>query len=173
AAGFVGLLEKSVPKLRRAARTNLAFAFPERSPEEREAIIDGVFRTAARVLVAFAKLPDINARNVHDWIQYEGLEHYQCAKARGRGVLVATAHLGNWELSAFAHALMTEPMGVIVRPLDNPKVDALVESRRRSSGNRPIGKKDFARAILKALAANEAVGILIDQNAALEASVFV
>ena len=173
AAGFVGLLEKSVPKLRRAARTNLAFAFPERSPEEREAIIDGVFRTAARVLVAFAKLPDINARNVHDWIQYEGLEHYQCAKARGRGVLVATAHLGNWELSAFAHALMTEPMGVIVRPLDNPKVDALVESRRRSSGNKVIGKKDTARMLIRGLHGNDAVGMLIDQNTLPSEGVFI
>ena len=91
----------------------------------------------------------------------------------GRGVLVATAHLGNWELSAFAHALMTSPMNVVVRPLDNPLIDRLVERRRALTGNRPIGKKDFARSILKALAANQAVGILIDQNAGLEDGTFV
>ena len=173
AAGFVGLLDKVVPKLRRAARTNLAFAMPERSAQVRETIIDGVFRTAARVLVAFAKFPDINAKNVHDWIQYEGLEHYQCAKTRGSGVLVATAHLGNWELSAFAHALMTETMGVLVRPLDNPKVDALVESRRRQSGNKVIGKRDTARLLIRALRDNEAVGILIDQNTLPAEGVFI
>jgi KDO2-lipid IV(A) lauroyltransferase len=64
-------------------------------------------------------------------------------------------------------------MNVVVRPLDNPFIDALVERRRTLTGNRILGKKDFARSILKALAANEAVGILIDQNAALEAAVFV
>ncbi len=173
ASSFVGLLDKVVPKLRRAARTNLAFALPERSAEERESIIDGVFRTTARVLVAFARFPDINARNVHDWIQYEGLEHYQCAKTRGRGVLVATAHLGNWELSAFAHALMTETMGVMVRPLDNPRVNALVESRRRQSGNKVIGKRDTARMLIRSLHDNEAVGILIDQNTLPADGVFI
>ncbi len=173
ASSFVGLLDKLVPKLRRAARTNLAFALPERSAEEREAIIDGVFQTAARVLVAFAKFPDINARNVQDWIQYEGLEHYQCAKTRGRGVLVATAHLGNWELSAFAHALMTEPMGVIVRPLDNPRVNALVESYRRYSGNKVIGKKYTARMLVRGMHDNEAVGMLIDQNTLAAEGVFI
>jgi KDO2-lipid IV(A) lauroyltransferase len=64
-------------------------------------------------------------------------------------------------------------MNVVVRPLDNPLIDALVERRRALTGNRPIGKKDFARAILKALAANQAVGILIDQNASLDTGVFV
>jgi KDO2-lipid IV(A) lauroyltransferase len=64
-------------------------------------------------------------------------------------------------------------MHVIVRPLDNPLIDALVERRRALSGNRTIFKKDFARAILKALAANEAVGILIDQNASTDSGVFV
>jgi KDO2-lipid IV(A) lauroyltransferase len=64
-------------------------------------------------------------------------------------------------------------MSVVVRPLDNPYIDRLVEHRRSLSGNRPIFKKDYARAILKALAANEAVGILIDQNASLDNGVFV
>ena len=69
-------------------------------------------------------------------IRYEGLEHYERAKQKGRGILVATAHLGNWELSAFTHALMTEPMHVMVRPLDNPLIDRLVEERRQFSGNK-------------------------------------
>src|ERR1017187_3313067 len=95
------------------------------------------------------------------WCRLEGGEYFDQAQRAGRGVLVATAHLGNWELSAFAHALMTAPMNIVVRPLDNPLIDALVERRRALTGNRPIGKKDFARAILKALAANQAVGILL------------
>jgi Kdo2-lipid IVA lauroyltransferase/acyltransferase len=87
--------------------------------------------------------------------------------------LFATAHLGNWELSAFAHALLSGPMHVVVRPLDNPLIDRLVERRRSGSGNRLISKTDYARSILKALAANEAVGILIDQNASPENGTFV
>jgi KDO2-lipid IV(A) lauroyltransferase len=64
-------------------------------------------------------------------------------------------------------------MHVLVRPLDNPRIDRLVARRRALSGNHLIEKKDSARAILKALAANQAVGILVDQNASLEEGVFV
>ena len=145
-------------------------ALPEGDAKE---ITDCVYRSIARLLVAFARFPEINRQSVSEWIRYEGFEHYEEAKRRGKGVLFATAHLGNWELSAFAHALMAETMNIIVRPLDNSAVDELVESRRTLSGNRIIEKKDAARGILKALGRNEAVGILIDQNSNLSEGVFV
>jgi KDO2-lipid IV(A) lauroyltransferase len=167
------IVDIALPRLRRTAARNLEMALPELSAAERAHVTDGVFRSLARVLVAFAKFPRIGPGNVHQWIRYEGFEHFQAAKARGRGVLIATGHLGNWELSAFAHALMAEPMNVVVRPLDNPLVDRLVETRRALSGNRIIYKKDFLRGILAALGRNEAVGILIDQNSTPEYGVFV
>jgi KDO2-lipid IV(A) lauroyltransferase len=170
---YARMLDVAIPRLRRVARRNLAMALPEFTPQRHAEIVDGVFRSIARILVTFAKFPAIRRGYLGHWIRLEGGEHFDQAREAGRGVLVATAHLGNWELSAFAHALMTAPMNVVVRPLDNPMIDALVERRRALTGNRPIGKKDFARAILKALAANEAVGILIDQNAALDTGIFV
>jgi Kdo2-lipid IVA lauroyltransferase/acyltransferase len=173
AAAFTKGLDLALPKLRRVALRNLSFAFPERAPEERARIVDGVFESLARLLVAFAKFPDLNSSNIHTWIRYEGLHHYQEAKNKGRGILVATAHLGNWELSAFAHALMTEPMFVMVRPLDNPLVDQLVEERRQLSSNQLLLKKDVALSVVRALKSNAAVGILIDQNTAAEEGVFV
>ena len=173
ARGYARLLDLAIPRLRRVARQNLAMALPEFTPKRHAEIVDGVFHSVARILVSFAKFPAIRRQPMDRWIRLEGGEYFDEALSRGRGVLFATAHLGNWELSAFAHALMTGSMNVVVRPLDNPLIDRLVERRRALTGNRPIGKKDFARAILKALAANEAVGILIDQNASLDTGVFV
>jgi KDO2-lipid IV(A) lauroyltransferase len=170
---YARALDKAVPRLRRVAMRNLELAMPEKSAAERAAIVDGVFRSIARLLVSFARFPHIDRSNIHNWIRYEGYEHVERARACGRGILFATAHLGNWELSAFAYGLMTAPMHVIVRPLDNARIDRLVAARRALSGNHVIEKKDFARAILKALAANEAVGILIDQNASPESGTFV
>jgi len=173
ARGYTRLLDLALPRLRRVARDNLSMALPEASEERRRQIADGVFHSIARILVTFAKFPSIRRANLERWVRAEGYEHVEQALRAGKGVLFATAHLGNWELSAFAHAWFAAPMNVVARPLDNPWIDALVERRRALSGNRIVLKKDSARAILKALADNQEVGILIDQNAALDSGVFV
>ena len=170
---YARFLDRAVPRLRRVGRRNLAMAFPEKSEREHEAILDGTFRSIGRVLLAFARFPRINRATVGQWIRYEGYEHFEAVLQRGNGALFATAHLGTWELSAFSHAIMSAPMGVVVRPLDNQRLDAFVERRRGLSGNRLIGKRDFARPILQALRRNEAVGILVDQNVVPEAGAFV
>jgi len=77
--------------------------------------------------------------------------------------------LGN---GAWAHGILSAPMYVVVRPLDNPRMDELVARLRAAHGNHVVEKRAFARGILKALAANEAVGILIDQNTSAEEGVF-
>ncbi len=169
ARAYAKALDWGVPRLRRVALRNLelaGFANPDR-------IADGVFLSVGRIMASVGKFPSITRANVHEWIRYDGLDNFTAAQARGRGVLVATAHLGNWELSAFAHALMTGPMHIVVRPLDNPRLDAWVERRRALSGNHIIRKKDAAREILRALAAGDAVGILIDQNTTPSEGVFI
>jgi Kdo2-lipid IVA lauroyltransferase/acyltransferase len=177
-AGWLGarcanLLDLAIPRLRRIADRNLSLAYPERDAAWRKRTADGVFASIGRLLAGFARLPRITKANVSEWIRYEGFEHYRRAKERGNGVLFATAHLGNWELSAYAHALLTEPMNVVVRPLDNPLIDAIVERRRALSGNILLSKRDFARSIFQALRKNEPVGILVDQNSSAENGAFV
>jgi KDO2-lipid IV(A) lauroyltransferase len=166
---YARLLDVSMPRLRRTALLNLERAgLPNRSE-----ITDGVFRSIGRLLETFARFPKMDPKNILQLIHYDGLENFTRAVARGHGVLVVTAHLGNWELSAFAHAWMTGPMNIVVRPLDNRRVDALVEQRRAMSGNNIIAKREAARGILRALERGEAVGILIDQNTTPEEGVFI
>jgi KDO2-lipid IV(A) lauroyltransferase len=168
------LFDTLAPRLRHTALRNFDLALPQASPAERARILDGTWLSLARVVATLARFPDITKSNVHQLIRYQGFEHFQQAKTRGRGVLFATAHLGNWELSAFAHALMAEPMAIVVRPLDNPILDALAARYRTMSGNSVIGRgKDFLRPLLAALHHNQAVGILIDQNVTPDRGVFI
>jgi KDO2-lipid IV(A) lauroyltransferase len=166
---FAKLVDVLVPRLRRIATQNLTMVGFSNPGD----IADGVFSSIARLLAAFARLPRLTPQNISTLIRYDGLENFQIALAKGHGVLVATAHLGNWELSAFSHAWMTAPMHIVVRPLDNPRIDAFVERYRALSGNHIIQKKDAARGILKALKSGDAVGILIDQNTTLDQGVFI
>ena len=164
---YTRLFDMMIPRLRRVAMRNLELAgMPPVCADE-------VYRSIARLLVSFARFPRIRRQNISEWIRYEGFEHFEAGLRRGKGVLFATGHLGNWELSAYAHALLTAPMHVVVRPLDNPMIDGLVERYRALSGNEILSKRDFVRPMLKALAGNKAVGILVDQNASIDEGVFV
>ncbi len=161
------LLDVLVPKLRVVAQRNLTLTGLDLEN------IQQMYESLARMLVAFSRFPKLNRGNIDQYICYEGIEHFDRALAKGKGVLFATAHLGNWELSAFAHALLAKPMHVVVRPLDNPLIDAFVERRRSLSGNTILGKRDFLRDIFRALQDNQAVGILVDQNVSANEGVFV
>jgi len=158
-ASIASTMDRLIPRFRRIARENLA-----RVSQPDDGCVDEVFRSIARIVVSFAHFPDINRSNVDRWIRVEGIEHVRGALAAGHGVIFATGHLGNWELSAFAFALLERPISVVVRPFDNPLLDRFVDRYRTMSGNRTIGKRDYVRRILEALHRNEMVGILTDQH---------
>lgn len=164
---YAQILRLVVPKLSTVGARNVEMA------EMPPTVVNGVWRSIARQIVVFARMGRIDSSNVHEWIRYEGFEHFRKAKEAGKGVLFATLHLGAWELSAFSHALMSEPMHVVVRPLDNPLLDEFVEARRAASGNVILGKKEAVRGVLQALKDNRAVGILVDQNVGLDEGIFV
>ena len=88
-------------------------------------------------------------------------------------MLFLTAHIGAWELSSFAHALYGYPLHYMARPLDNARLDALVNRYRGFPGNQPIFKNESARVMLKILKDAGTIGILADQNTMPEEGVFV
>ncbi len=173
ASALAAAAYRLTPRWRRIGLRNLGIAFPDNSAAERERILRGCYQNLGRVLLALARLPRLHPGNVSRWIAYEGFEHYEKALSRGRGVVFLTAHLGCWELSSAAHALLGHPMLVMVRPLDNPLLDRFVDRRRSLFGNRTLQKQHAPREVLRALRANQAVGILADQNAAGDDGVFV
>ncbi len=152
---------------------NLELAFPERSPEERAAILRGVYRSLGWQLAEFSRMEQYTQANTANWIRYEGLNHYLEAEARGKGVLILTGHLGAWELSSFYHSLMGHPMGMVIRRLDNRRLDQFVNRIRCLHGNQVLHKDDFARGLITAMREGETVGILMDTNMTPPQGVFV
>jgi KDO2-lipid IV(A) lauroyltransferase len=160
-------------RLRRVGMRNLAMAFPEKSEAERARILRGVFTSLGRQLAEVCQFPKYTAENIDKVVVYDGLENYQRAYARGKGVLFVTAHFGAWELSAFAHSLHGHWLHIVMRPVDNPYLDRLIQSYRTMHGNKTVGKDDFVRGLLAAMKAGEVVGILMDTNMTPPQGVFV
>jgi len=154
----------SFGRLRRVGWRNLALAQPELSIKEKNRILRGVYRHLGWQLVEFCRMARYTPENTLDWIRAEGMENYLAAQARGKGVLIVTGHLGAWELSSFYHSLMGHPMSMVIRPLDNRRLDAFVNAIRCLHGNRVISKDDFGRGLLTAMRSGQTVGILMDTN---------
>jgi KDO2-lipid IV(A) lauroyltransferase len=104
---------------------------------------------------------------------YDGLENYERAYTRGKGVLFLTGHFGGWELSAFTHSLHGHWLHVVMRPMDNPYLDRLLQQYRTMYGNKTVAKDDFVRGLLAAMKAGETVGILMDTNMTPPQGIFV
>jgi Kdo2-lipid IVA lauroyltransferase/acyltransferase len=160
-------------RLRRVGMRNLALAFPDKTEAERAGMLRGVFTSLGRQLAELCQFPKYTPDNVEQVVVYDGLENYERAYARGKGVLFLTAHFGAWELSAFAHSLHGHWLHVVMRPMDNEYLDRLIQSYRTMHGNKTVGKDDFVRGLLAAMKAGEVVGILMDTNMTPPQGIFV
>ncbi len=163
--GALGLCFYAIDPLhRRIALDNLAAAFPGRTPAERRAIARRMFAHFGRVLLELLKATRYSAPDLLAHVEIDGADRVRQAYARGRGVLFFTGHFGYWELHAMVHALEFEPMAVLIRPLDNPWLDRLLEAVRTRTGNSTIRRQGAVRKVLRVLAAGHGVGLLIDQH---------
>jgi KDO2-lipid IV(A) lauroyltransferase len=160
-------------RLRQVGMRNLALVFPEKSESERARILRGEFASLGRQLAEVCKFPAYTLENVEQVVVYDGLENYERAYARGKGVLFLTAHFGGWELSAFTHSLHGHWMHVVVRAMDNVYLDRLIRKYRTMHGNQIVEKDDFVRGLLAAMKAGEVVGILMDTNMTPPQGIFV
>ena len=167
------LLWIALPRRRAVTLENLARAFAgERPAEEIHRLGRRSFEHLGMNIVEgcvfFFRPPSVLLAR----IDLGAPDHVKAAAALGKGVLVLTAHYGNWELLAAAHGLSVFPLSVVVRPLDNPLMDRVIDRFRRRSGVELIGKQRALPEILDALRRGRMVGILLDQNASRAEGVF-
>jgi KDO2-lipid IV(A) lauroyltransferase len=172
-AGLGALAFLFTGRLRKTGERNLAIAYPESNAAWRRDIVRRLYRNLGLHLAEFGVMSRYTRENTRGFVRYAGLEHYLAARDAGKGVLVVTGHLGLWELSSFYHSLMGYPMSMVIRRLDNPLVDRVVNSIRCLHGNTVLHKDDFARGLLGAMRRGDTVGILMDTNMTPPQGVFV
>jgi Kdo2-lipid IVA lauroyltransferase/acyltransferase len=148
------------------AKDNLAHALgASLTTPERERLLRACWRHFGRITLDALAFPRLRSTDVGRVLVPEGAEHIREAFARGKGVLVFSAHFGHWEAGAILFGQLGYPFSVITRPLDNPILERLLARLRRGSGNAVIHKRRAVKETMRALAAGAGVAILIDQDA--------
>lgn len=173
---FVGsLLYYLALPLRKVGLEQLRWAFPQRSEAERRSILWESARNLGRMAAEVCHFPELTPQNVGQFVSFADRERWAAALAsrEGRGLIVLTAHFGNWELLAYAHGLLGFPVTVIHRAMRNPLVDRWLLQWRARGGTRSIAKKAAAREALKVLRAGGILAIPADQNQRYSFGVFV
>jgi KDO2-lipid IV(A) lauroyltransferase len=160
-------------KLRRIGERNLALAFRELGDHERQEILCGCFENLGGLLGVFSHFEKESDAQWRDIIDCEGFENLAAARAAGRPIILFTGHVGAWELTSFALSLFDRPLSFLVRRIDNPKIEQLVDRFRTSRGNRTIDKRFAAREMLQLLKDGGTLGILVDLNTLDREAVFV
>lgn len=161
--------------LYRTGERNLALAFPEKSDAERRQLLRGCFENLGRLLGEFSQLPRVTPAELRNLIEYDqvGMAHLRAAEKEGRGIIFLTGHVGSWEMLSFGWSALEYPISFLVRPIDNPRIENMIEKIRTRFGNRAIDKKSAARQSLRVLREGGTLGILSDLNTQPHEGVFV
>jgi KDO2-lipid IV(A) lauroyltransferase len=149
---------------RRIALENLAHAFPTRSAAERRALAKAMFAHFGAMVFELLRLNSLSHDEMRALMEVEGVERIHAAHAAGKGMFFVTGHFGYWEMQAITHPFHSPSIAVMARPLDNPRLHAMLEHLRTMTGNRVLYRQGVLRRVLRELGDNKAVAILIDQH---------
>ena len=152
---------------------NLTRSFPEKSLTENLQIIKDTYACFALTFVEFLQILYLHRGNLHRRVSVQGLEHYEKACREGKGVLLFSAHFGNWEMGNAALAILSKPPIFMARPLDSSFLEEITTCVRSRLGIGNIHKEKVIHSILSRLRKGEVLKLLIDQNVAAREGVFV
>jgi len=153
---------------------NLRQAFKETKDDpELEEVAQNTYENLGRSLVEAARLPGMAPEQVKALTEIEGIEHYFAARDQKKGVMLLTAHFGNWEWLGTVLPLYGIVSHVIARPIDNPYLDDLVQAWRSQYGNIILDKRTETGGMIQLIRQGATLGFLLDQNAKRRRAVFV
>jgi KDO2-lipid IV(A) lauroyltransferase len=157
---------------RAVALEGLSRAFPAATAAERRQLARAAYRQLGRSFAELFLVRGATEEQLEQLVRFDGWERYQTALAKGRGVVCAIAHFGNFELLARATARRGVRLSVIVRKL-NDAFGRWLEGDRSRMGARALAARGSSREALAALRRNEVLAIAVDQNMRPSRGIFV
>lgn len=166
------LIPYLVPKRRSIITDNISQSLPfmkshhlwNSSSDTPHVLVRETFKNLGRSLMEISRLYQGRGESIISNIEIRGWEHYEAAKAKGKGILFFSGHCGNWELMSLALSnLFGESVSGVARKQKNPFFNKMVEKMRSRYNSKLIYKQGALKGILTALKNKEMVGILADQ----------
>lgn len=158
---------------RRDAEEALRRALPRLSASDRRRILNAMYRHLGSNVIEMLRLEKAGRAYVADNLEWSGREHLDAARAQGRGVLMLSAHTGNWELGITALPALGYPASVVVKRIRVSRINARIERIRTLFGLRVLPSQGAYRDCLRALRRNEVLGFVLDQNRTVYDGIFV
>ena len=161
-----------IPIRKKTAVKNLKIAFPEKSREEVNKIIKCAYKNIFIVIFEFFYMPNLDLNELREFVRIENPGFVKELLTSGNGVIIISAHFGNWELMAWgASRVFGVPFNVIVKEQANKLIDKRINRIRESKGNRMIDMNMGIRDTLWLLRNNNVIAMLADQSAPQNRSV--
>lgn len=173
AGAAVGWFAGTTLRIRRSdVDWNLALAFPEKSAAWRARVARASYAHLGREAVAMFRLADLDADAVVARTRIEGLEALESALAEGKGVVMVTGHLGNWEVAGASLSARGIALDVVAKGMANRRFGEDLDATRARLGMRVVDMAVAPREVLRSLRKGRLVALVADQNAR-EQGVFV
>lgn len=166
AGALAGLFTATVLRIRRAdVDRHLALAFPDREPRWRARVARASYAHLGREAVSVLRLADLDAEAVVARTSIEDFEALEVALTDGKGAVLVTGHLGNWEVAGAALAARGIPLDAVTKGMANRRFGEDLETTRTRLGVRVVDMAAAPREVLRSLRAGRVVAMLADQNA--------
>jgi KDO2-lipid IV(A) lauroyltransferase len=154
--------------------SNISLAFPEKDNNWHKSVMNQSYRNLGITMMELLAFPKLTVEDFHKYVNYENFEIIDEVRSRGKGMILLSGHFGNWEIIAFTIGMFGGfTVTAVVKPQSNSYIDGILNKYRGLSGNQIVFMANAARAIIKALKNNGAVGLLVDQSADWQKDLFV
>ncbi len=151
------------PNSRRLVRRNLAFAFPDRTPTEIEALRLGVERHYGRLLIELLQMGFFEPEDIRRRVRFFGLERAIRAVGTKRGFIAVSAHLGNWELGMqVLPACFGRPLTAVAKKFRRGWIENYLHRTRTRFGSRILYKKGALAEMTRIVREGGVLAILVD-----------
>lgn len=162
-AGLGLFFQRISKRSRRDVKTNFDVIYPAMPQSERDALERRVFINFGKTAAEFLCIPRMTPQAIADCSVLEGIEHLDTALAKGKGVLLISAHFGNWELLAAKLIALGYPIDAIARDPELPATADLLREIRKSTVQRSYPRNSILPAV-RGLKQNRVLAILPDQH---------